>query len=656
MYNDEVNPEGSRPIPPVEITRNFVTVAHSDFGRRVYRRRIAHRELESRLARSGAVLIEGARASGKTVLARMAAASWVMLDADRSARRVADVDPGLLLRGETPRLIDEWQVVPEVWNHVRHAVDERVGRGHFILTGSAVPPDDITRHTGAGRISRLRLRPMSLVELARSTGEVSLARLLARRPAPSVEAKLSVEEIAELICVGGWPGHLGGSEEDPPRSPEDAMEENRDYLGEIRRADIQRVDGNGRDPARVGRFLQSLGRNVATCASLATLARDLNGPDRDLDHHTARSYLTALERLMIVEDQPPWAPHLRSRSRLRAAAKRHFVDPSLAVAALSATPEHLLRDFEWFGLLFESMVVRDLVVRDLRVYAQAAGATVHHYRDNTGLEVDAVVDVRPGECDGLRSRSSLVPGGGRLIRLARALLKFARPSGHGAVRSPCPPGGAGRHRRQRQLRIHEAGLLGVAVIPVGALEVGMGNGTDVQQEFAKDLIWKAMYEADVHRRYYGAMCDRLRRLNTCMVLGAWGVALMASVLAITSVPIAWSVGGIIVAAALTTLRDVLRIPERVSESRYILTGTNREYDKMRLLWDTEGTYRPRIIAGVKGFLRRWKGNHESFRAVSRLHDFTNEVLDQNLLESAQEGSKKYHVELIDREKKELASA
>ena len=439
-----------------QVNRNVFAVAHSDFGRRVYRRRIAQRELESRLARSGAVLIEGARASGKTVLARRVAASRVMLDADRSARRAADVDPGLLLRGETPRLIDEWQVVPEVWNHVRHAVDERAGRGHFILTGSAVPPDDITRHTGAGRISRLRLRPMSLVELGRSTGEVSLARLLAGHPAPSLEAKLNVEEIAELVCVGGWPGHLGVSEEDPPRSPEDAMEENRDYLGEIRRTDIQRVDGAGRDPARVGRFLQSLGRNVATCASLATLARDLSGSDRILDHHTARSYMTALERLMIVEDQPPWAPHLRSRSRLRTAAKRHFVDPSLAVAALSAAPEHLLRDFEWFGLLFESMVVRDL-----RVYAQAAGATVHHYRDNTGLEVDAVVDAGPGRWAAFEIKL----GAGRIGQAVRALLKFAgrvdtERCGEPAALGVIVGSGYGYTRPD-----------GVAVIPVGALGV-----------------------------------------------------------------------------------------------------------------------------------------------------------------------------------------
>ena len=265
-----------------------------------------------------------------------------------------------------------------------------------------------------------------------------------------------MDEIAELVCVGGWPGHLGASEEDPPRSPADAMEENRDYLGEIGRTDIRRVDGAGRDPARVGRFLQSLGRNVATCASLTTLAADMEGRDPSIDLHTARSYMTALERLMIVEDQPPWAPHLRSRSRLRAAAKRHFVDPSLAVAALRATPEHLLRDFEWFGLLFESMVVRDL-----RVYARAAGATVHHYRDNTGLEVDAVVDAGPGRWAAFEIKL----GTGRIDRAARALLKFAgrvdtercgEPSALGVIVG----GGYGYARRD-----------GVAVIPVGALGV-----------------------------------------------------------------------------------------------------------------------------------------------------------------------------------------
>ncbi len=383
---------------------------------RRYWPRVADAELKRRLARSRAVLIEGPRACGKTATARQVAASSVMLDAEPSARRAAAVDPAFLLEGETPRLIDEWQLVPDIWNRVRHVVDERPGRGHFILTGSAVPPDDITRHTGAGRIGRLRLRPMSLFELERSTGAVSLRRLLAGDSVPNVAAHLSVRELAELVCVGGWPGHPGSSDEDPALSSEDAMAENRDYLGEVCRTDARRVDGSGRDPAKVGRFLQSLGRNVATCASMATLARDTGGPNQHLSNHTTRSYMTALECLMIVEDQPPWAPHLRSRSRLRTASKRHFVDPSLAVAALSAIPEHLLSDFEWFGFLFESMVVRDL-----RVYAQASGASVYHYRDNTGLEVDAIVDAGPGRWAAFEIKL----GASRVDEGARTLLKLA---------------------------------------------------------------------------------------------------------------------------------------------------------------------------------------------------------------------------------------
>lgn len=423
---------------------------------REYWPRVADDELVRRLTRSGAVLIEGPRACGKTMTARQVAASSVMLDADRSVRRAAGVDPGFLLEGETPRLIDEWQIAPEIWNHLRHTVDERPGRGHFILTGSAVPPDDITRHTGAGRVSRLRLRPMSLYELRRSSGEISMARLLAGDPVPSARAELSVREIAQLVCVGGWPGHLGSSVEDPPLSPDDAMAENRDYLGEVCRTDIGRVDGTGRDPARVGRFLQSIGRNVATCANMATLARDAGGPDQRLNHYTAKSYMTALERLMIVEDLPPWAPHLRSRSRLRMSSRRHFADPSLAVAALSAGTDHLLHDFEWFGFLFES-----LVVRDLRVYAQACGAAVHHYRDNTGLEVDAVVDAGPGRWAAFEIKL----GTARVDQAARTLLKFRDRVDTGRCGEPAALGvivGSGYGYQRPD---------GVGVIPVGGLGV-----------------------------------------------------------------------------------------------------------------------------------------------------------------------------------------
>ena len=375
-----------------------------------YTRRVADQELKQCLAAAGAVLIEGPRACGKTVTARQMAASEVFLDVDRGARDMIAVNPDLVLEGRTPRLLDEWQTAPVIWNHVRRAVDARPGKGHFILTGSAVPPDDITRHTGAGRIVRVRLRPMSLFEQGYGTGQVSLEKVLERDPVQSPSTDLSVHDLAERICVGGWPGHLQSS-------ADEAMLVNRNYVDEICRADLQRVDGMRRDPGRVRRFLQSLARNVATSASLATIARDVAGRDQpSMTGHTARSYLTGLERLMVVEEQPPWAPHLRSRSRLQLSPKRHFVDPSIAAAALGAGPEHLLHDFSWFGLLFES-----IVVRDLRVHAQAMGARVYHYRDDTGLEVDAIIDAGPGRWAAFEIKLGL----SRIDDAAHALLKFA---------------------------------------------------------------------------------------------------------------------------------------------------------------------------------------------------------------------------------------
>ena len=320
--------------------------------------------------------------------------------------------------------------------------------GHFILTGSAVPPDDITRHTGAGRMSRLRLRPMSLFELGRATGQVSLSRILEGDPVPSLVQDLPLPALATLVCVGGWPGHLRR------KSDEAALLANRDYLDEIRRVDIRRVDGISRDPERVGRFLRTLARNTATSASVATMARDAGGADDSLSKETARSYLSALERLMVVEQQPPWAPHLRSRSRLRSSPKRHFTDPSLAVAALNAEPENLMKDIPWFGLLFES-----LVVRDLRVYAQAMGGRVYHYRDNTGLEVDAIVDAGPDRWAAFEVKL----GRGRIDEAAAALLRFANRidttrSGRPAALAVITGGGYGYQRPD-----------GVGVIPVGAL-------------------------------------------------------------------------------------------------------------------------------------------------------------------------------------------
>ena len=224
------------------------------------------------------------------------------------------------------------------------------------------------------------------------------------------------QPVGDFTTSPNWFASAAGPGISTPHGPEEAIRVNRSYIDDICRADLQRVDGVRRDPARVRRFLQSLARNVATLASLATIARDVSGPDPgSMTGHTARAYLTSLERLMVVEDQPPWAPHLRSRSRLQVSPKRHFVDPSVAVAALGAGPEHLLRDFAWFGLLFESMVIRDL-----RVYAQAMGARVYHYRDDTGLEVDAIVDAGPGRWVAFEIKLGL----SRIDDAARSLLKF----------------------------------------------------------------------------------------------------------------------------------------------------------------------------------------------------------------------------------------
>ncbi len=349
-----------------------------------YRNRVADQELATGLHAAGAVLIEGPRACGKTVTARNQAKSEVLLDVDQTAQEMISIDPSLILAGDSPRLIDEWQASPVIWNHVRRAVDARAGAGHFILTGSAVPADEATRHSGAGRIIRLRLRPMSLFEQGRSSGEVSLAALLAGAPARCSRHDLSVEDLAELICIGGWPGHLD-------RASVEALRINRSYVGDICRVDLQRLEGTRHEPSRIHRFLQSLARNISTTASLSTVVQDVVGHEQTtMKHHTARGYLNALERLFVIEDQPPWAVHLRSRTRLQQASKRHFADPSIAAAALNAGPDHLLQNFPLFGLFFES-----LVTRDLRVYAQATDATVHHYRDDRGLEVDAVIDAGP---------------------------------------------------------------------------------------------------------------------------------------------------------------------------------------------------------------------------------------------------------------------
>ena len=411
-----------------------------------YASRIADLELEKLLKAAGAVLVEGPKACGKTETARQVANSEVLLDVDKDARDAAELNPALVLDGDIPRLIDEWQLEPEIWNHVRRAVDDRVDPGQFILAGSAQPTDDETRHTGAGRISRLRMRPMSLYELRSSNGEVSLAALLDGQPSEAANPGLELEDLAEAICRGGWPAF---------RNLEltDALRRVRDYLQEIPRGDIQRL-GQRHRPERVMRLIQSLARNVATPVAARTLAADASRPEDPVSDDAVAGYLSSLARLFVVEDQPAWQPHLRSRYRLRRAAKRHFVDPSLAVAALQAEPGALMRDLSFMGLLFESMVVRDL-----RIYAQAIDGEVEHYQDSGGLEVDAIVTA-----GGSWGAFEVKLGGDKRIEEGAATLsKFkdridTSKSGDPAVLAVIVGTGYGYVRKD-----------GVQVIPIGAL-------------------------------------------------------------------------------------------------------------------------------------------------------------------------------------------
>ncbi len=413
-----------------------------------YRKRVVDRELEDLLSAVGAVVIEGPRACGKTATARQVAASEVLLDVDLDARRAVQIDPRLVLEGPTPRLIDEWQTEPATWNHIRRSVDDRGTPGQFILTGSAVPADDVTRHTGAGRISRLRMRTMSLYETGHSNGAISLERLFGAGDPSCPDPGLSLLDLAERTAVGGWPGLLG-------RGTAESLRAIRGYLDEIRRLDITRMERTRRDPEKVGRLLRSLARNVSTYAAATTLARDAGGPEGALDDDTVREYLGVLERLMVVEDQPAWSPPLRSRSVLRSGPKRHFVDPSLAAASLRATPERLLADLNLFGLLFES-----LVVRDLRVYSQAMDARVMQYRDSTGLEVDIIIEV----ADGRWGAFEVKLGSGLIDEGAAGLLKFRSRIDSSRCGDPAVLGvivGTGYGYRRPD---------GVAVVPVGALK------------------------------------------------------------------------------------------------------------------------------------------------------------------------------------------
>lgn len=354
-----------------------------------YLKRIADRVLQDRLAASGAVLIEGPKWCGKTRTALENSKSHLfMQDPDKaiSYLKAADTKPSLLLKGDTPRLLDEWQTAPVLWDAVRFMVDQRGKSGQFILTGSAVPKDNVVQHTGTGRISRLLMRPMSLYESMESNGSVSLKALFDGETEIDNFSTLTIEQITFAIVRGGWPASIGKSEKI-------ALRHAIDYVEAIINADVSRVDGIEKNPVRVRALLRSLSRNISTLATIRTIHDDIAMGDADesISEKTISQYLGALDRIFVTENLPAWNPALRSKTAIRTSPKRQFVDPSIAAAVLRLTPSGLLEDFNYFGFLFES-----LCDRDLRIYAEAIDGQVFHYRDASGLEADAVIALNDG--------------------------------------------------------------------------------------------------------------------------------------------------------------------------------------------------------------------------------------------------------------------
>ena len=349
-----------------------------------YQPRVIDEELATRMSAIGAVMIDGAKAVGKTVTASQRAATVLRLDVDEAARAALKTMPDQLFANPTPILFDEWQETPEIWNLVRRAVDDHDGTGLYLLTGSARPRDNARLHSGAGRIGRIRMRPMSLFESGHSSGAVSLAALLHGDDPAGGPAPLAVPDIIERIVIGGWPEIINQTEAD-------ARKWLADYIASLVEVDIPGM-GPRRNPVNVRRLLASLGRAAATPLNRTKLAADVGGAAGPVASETLANYLDAVERLMLIEPLAAWQPHLRSRTRLRTTPVHHFVDPSLGVAALGAGSRELMNDLLAAGFHFES-----LVLRDLRIYAQALNATFSSWRDSrTGAEVDVILETPDG--------------------------------------------------------------------------------------------------------------------------------------------------------------------------------------------------------------------------------------------------------------------
>lgn len=354
-----------------------------------YKKRIADKLLKYRLEEVGAVLIEGPKWCGKTTTAEQQAKSFLyMADPDKQNTylEMANLRIRMLLKGETPRLIDEWQIVPQIWDAIRFEVDHQGEEGLFILTGSAVPAStENIHHTGTGRFAWVTMRPMSLWESEESTGEVSIEQLFKGKTDIEGYNKLKLEDIAFLVCRGGWPSSI-------EKNPRAALRQAYDYYDAVVKSDISRVDEVTRSSERTKLLLRSYARSQGGQVSISAIRQDMkDNDDETLADKTVQNYIGALKKIFVIEDMPAWNPNLRSKTAIRAAETRYFVDPSIAVAALGLGPDDLMNDLETFGLLFET-----LCVRDLRVYAESIDGNIYHYRDKNGLECDAVLHLRNG--------------------------------------------------------------------------------------------------------------------------------------------------------------------------------------------------------------------------------------------------------------------
>lgn len=420
-----------------------------------YKPRITDALIERKLKGKGAILIEGPKWCGKTTTAEQFAQSILYMSKPEDVQSnlmMAEIDPSKLLKGETPRLIDEWQIAPKLWDAVRFEVDHRDNMGHFILTGSAVPPkNDEIFHTGTGRFAWIKMRPMSLFESLESTGEVSLRELFNQPSQLNGENKLDIDDLAFLICRGGWPGAID-------MDKDIALDQAFDYYTAIVNTDISRADNVKRDPERAKRLMRSYARNQGAQTAYTVIRDDIVANDSEsLTEDTVYAYTNALRKIFVIEDMPAWNPNLRSKTAIRTSDTRYFIDPSIATASLGLGPEELIKDLNTMGLFFETMCVRDL-----RVYAESIDGQVYHYRDKSGLECDTVIHLRNGSFGLIEIKL----GGDKLIEEGAETLKAFRDK-IDTTKMKTPSflmvvTGTGRYAYRRED--------GVYVVPIGCLK------------------------------------------------------------------------------------------------------------------------------------------------------------------------------------------